>query len=42
MHSTFGFVIFVTGECPTNDLYKKIDVCKNKASISVIPLSQKF
>lgn len=44
VHFTFGFVIFVTGECPTNDLYNyiKIVVCKSKVSIGVIPLSQKF
>lgn len=44
VHFTFGFVISVTGECPTNGLnnYIKIVVCRNKVGISVIPLSQKF
>lgn len=42
VHSTFGFVVSVTGECPNNRLYIKIVVFKNKASISVFPLSQKF
>lgn len=48
MHSTFGFVISVTENivCPHNSLYYyyhlKIVVCKNKISISVTPLSQKF
>lgn len=44
VQSTFGFVISVTGEHPSNGLYyylKKV-FCGNKVSISVIPLSQKF
>lgn len=44
VHSSFGFVIFVTGKCPTNGIhnYIKIVVCKSKVSVGVIPLSQKF
>lgn len=35
VHSTFGFVISVTGERPSNGLYNyiKIVVCKNKVSM---------